>query len=425
MASLSKEIDRGRVGWKIRFRDTRQKQRVIWLGQCSKKSASDAFRHISELVSAKANGGRVDDATYRWAAKLDGKLRDRLESLSLIEVSSSVEDAPNTVIEYMRAYITSRTDWKKPENYKQAVDKLETHLKKDIALNALTKGDAERWHRWMIETLKLSPNTAGQNVKRCRQMMRQAVDDRLIDENVFLGIKIDLRSDTSKNRFLDAGQSQAILDACPDQEWRTLFALARFGGLRCPSEVLRLRWSDVLWDRGRIRVTAPKTERYGKGERIVPLFPQLRAELDAAYELAQAGETSGRYVISRYRDPASNLRTTFLKIIERAGVAAFPKPFISLRASRRTELERTGRFPNHVLNDWFGHSGAIAETHYLQTTEADFTEAIGGNAGGNKGAKTGESASKAESAKPNKKRPLLPRLGDVGRTVYTPEDSNL
>jgi len=57
-------------------------------------------------------------------------------------------------------------------------------------------------------------------------------------------------------------------------------------------------------------------------------------------------------------------------------VARWPKPFIALRASRRTELERSGKHPNHVLNDWFGHTGAIAETHYLQTTEDDFKAAV-------------------------------------------------
>ncbi len=48
---------------------------------------------------------------------------------------------------------------------------------------------------------------------------------------------------------------------------------------------------------------------------------------------------------------------------------------MALRSSRRTELERAG-FKNHVLNDWFGHTGAIAQEHYLQTTEADFAAAM-------------------------------------------------
>ncbi|MCD0457942.1 tyrosine-type recombinase/integrase [Roseiconus lacunae] len=425
MASLHKENDRGRKGWRIRYRDVNKRPKSIWLGQCSKKSANDAFRHISELVDARANHGRPDNATVKWAEKLDGKLRDRLEALDLIEVSTAIQELPKTVIAYMRAYIKSRTDWKKPENYKQAVDKLETHLGKDIPLTSLTKGDADRWHRWMIDTLKLSTNTAGQNVKRCRQMMRQAVADRLADENVFSEVKIDLRSDQSKNRFIDDVAAEAILEACGGQEWRTLFALCRFGGLRCPSEVLRMKWTDIVWDRDRFRVTSPKTARYGKGERVVPLFPELRIELEALLELQQSRGDSSPYVIGTFRDTETNLRKRFAKIVENAGVEAFPKPFMALRASRRTELERTGRFPNHVLNDWFGHSGAVAETHYLQTTEADFTEAAGGNAGGNKHAKTGESASKDDSPKPNKKRPQSLELVDVGRTLYTPEDSNL
>jgi len=37
----------------------------------------------------------------------------------------------------------------------------------------------------------------------------------------------------------------------------------------------------------------------------------------------------------------------------------------------------------HVLNDWFGHSAAVADGFYLQVTERDFEGAIGGNAGGN------------------------------------------
>ena len=90
--------------------------------------------------------------------------------------------------------------------------------------------------------------------------------------------------------------------------------------------------------------------------------------------LVQPGvETSfSEYIITRYRHTEQNLRSRLHRIADRAGVERWPKPFICLRASRRTELERTGRFANHVLNDWFGHSGAIAETHYLQTTEADF-----------------------------------------------------
>jgi integrase len=59
-----------------------------------------------------------------------------------------------------------------------------------------------------------------------------------------------------------------VLEACPDVEWRLIFALSRFGGLRCPSEHLILSWADLDWERSRFRVESPKT-----GVRWVPIFP--------------------------------------------------------------------------------------------------------------------------------------------------------
>ena len=41
--------------------------------------------------------------------------------------------------------------------------------------------------------------------------------------------------------------------------------LARYGGLRCPSEVVALTWADVDWERGRFLVKAPKTAHHADG----------------------------------------------------------------------------------------------------------------------------------------------------------------
>ena len=154
--------------------------------------------------------------------------------------------------------------------------------------------------------------------------------------------------------------------------------IIHYGGLRCPSEVLALRWSDINWERNRFKVKASKTARYGKGERVVPLWPELRAELDTLFELMGPGTDcpADSFVITIYRCSETNLRTRFSSIIDKAGVTRWPKPFIALRASRRTELERSGSFANHVLNEWFGHSADVADTYYLQVTEEDFTAAI-------------------------------------------------
>jgi integrase len=66
-------------------------------------------------------------------------------------------------------------------------------------------------------------------------------------------------------------------------EWRLLIALCRYGGLRCPSEVLSLKWEHIHWAEGRMTVPSPKTEHHDGGEsREVPLFPELRPFLEAA-----------------------------------------------------------------------------------------------------------------------------------------------
>ena len=84
--------------------------------------------------------------------------------------------------------------------------------------------------------------------------------------------------------------TQKLLDACPDVTWRLFVALGRYGGFRVPSEACSLRWQDVLWDQDKIVVQSPKGERYGKGERIIPMFPELRPILEEAFDQAREGD---------------------------------------------------------------------------------------------------------------------------------------
>ena len=44
------------------------------------------------------------------------------------------------------------------------------------------------------------------------------------------------------------------------------------------------------------------------------------------------------------------------------------------RATCGTDLQE--RFPSHVIDTWLGHSLAVAEAHYLQTTDAHWERAI-------------------------------------------------
>ncbi len=146
--------------------------------------------------------------------------------------------------------------------------------------------------------------------------------------------------------------------------------LCRFGGLRCPSEIFALRWADVDFDRGRLKVRSPKGANFGKGIREVPLFPEVRQALDELYLEPDGGE----FVISTNdRSSQKNLRTVFEKILRKAGVDPWQRLFQNLRASRETELVQEHTI--HLVTAWLGNTPKVAMEHYLQVRDEDFAKA--------------------------------------------------
>ena len=165
-----------------------------------------------------------------------------------------------------------------------------------------------------------------------------------------------------------------LLDACPNQEWRTIIALARIGGLRCPSELHQLRWADIHWAESRFLVHSPKTERYeGHRERLVPLFPELRAELERHFSL---DETKGsEFVIEHYQNTCWNLHHPFSTMVRRAGLERIIRPFDNMRMSRSNEVRaKWGELKESL---WIGHSGKVMKDHYALLSDEEYADAAG------------------------------------------------
>jgi integrase len=193
---------------------------------------------------------------------------------------------------------------------------------------------------------------------------------RLLTSNPFADLKAAVMGNAKRLYFITQEEAAKVLDACPDAEWRLIFALSRYGGLRCPSEHLGLKWADVDWERNRILVHSPKTEHHAGGDcRWIPLFPELQPHLLEVFSQPNPGE----YVITRYRDTNANLRTQLERIIKKAGLKSWPKPFQNLRSTRETELAET--WPEHVVCAWIGNTVAVARKHYLQVTDEHFEQA--------------------------------------------------
>ena len=158
---------------------------------------------------------------------------------------------------------------------------------------------------------------------------------------------------------------------------KTIIALSRYIGLRIPSELQGLKWSDITWSDsenaiGRIVVTDVKRGKHsGLDKRVSPLWPEAEKELRALFDEAKEGAI---YVFPNATINA-NLRTTFEKAIVRAGFDLWPRLFHNLRASCETDYDRAG-IPERVYCKWIGNSPRIAQKHYLRYDETDLQAGI-------------------------------------------------
>ena len=133
--------------------------------------------------------------------------------------------------------------------------------------------------------------------------------------------------------------------------------LCRYAGLRCPSEVGVITWADVNWEKGRLTVLSKKTEHHGGDHavRVVPMQGALHEILGEAFEQAPEGNT---LVAPKAAGGGLNLRTTFTKIVTRAGCKPWPRLFQDLRASCETNC--VGKHPAHKCAARLRHSPVIA-----------------------------------------------------------------
>ena len=377
MASISTNNQTGHR--RILFIGADGKRRQIHLGKLPKKAVESIKTKVEALNAASIAKISIDKETADWLGGLDARLYDKLAASGL--VPKRPEPARSTLGAFLNAYIASRTDIKPltRDHLNRVRVKLIDFFGAEKPMAAVAAGDADEFRTHLLETM--SENTVRRICGRAKQFFRAAARKRLISESPFADMKDTcVRANKSRDFYLSREMADRVLSACPDAQWRLLFALSRYGGLRCPSEHLGPRWGDIDWERGRMTVRSPKTEHHqGKGSRVIPIFPELRAHLEQVWDEAKPGS---EYVITRYRAKNSNLRTQLERIIGKAGLKPWPKLFQNLRSTRETEL--TDQFPIHVVCSWIGNSEVVARKHYLQVTDEHFEQA--GESGAESGA---------------------------------------
>jgi integrase len=389
MASISKDKNGTK---RIVYYNTSKKQESIRLGNTTMKDAQTIKVHVENLLSAQAFKVSVATETAEWLSKIPDQLYEKFVQKGFVPPRRVV----GTLGEMIPQVIKEKSSDSKPatiERFRQAERCLYEYFEKNQNVDSITGTDAKEFKKWLAQkgSLKtsspLKPTTVAKRMQHVSSFFHKMKEDGDIPRNPFRKLAKKAAVDKTRNRYIDEETILQVMEYAADAEWRLSIALWRFAGLRAVSEVLMLKWEDILWDQKKIVVHSPKTEQHeGKGTRIIPFFPHVEGCLEEAFEQAPDGAV---YVVEKhaplylrgkkervYVSRQGNIGTTFRKIIHRAGIVPWDKLIQNLRASFETDLlnGKYGKFGLHTIAAWLGHSVKVMLEHYGRFQQSDFDQ---------------------------------------------------
>ena len=258
---------------------------------------------------------------------------------------------------------------------------LRAYFGDDKPLTELTRADAAAWRAALaagtlhaqvneIHTGPPSSPTIAKHVRTAKAMFNEAVNQGLIDTSPFAKLKAGNGVVKKAWSYIDVPTTQRILDACPNAQWRALFALCRFAALRL-KEALILQWQDVDFATNRMVIHARCEKETTKVRtRIAPIEAAqgptgLTAILREALEAAPDGQVLVCGDVAKWRPQGKAIA-----IVQRAAVPTYSKVFHTLRKNAMTDWAAT--LPQFVVCEFAGNSQQVARDFYLKAPEIYF-----------------------------------------------------
>ena len=450
MAGLSN--DGGRFRLIVTKRDG--SRTAVRLGERSAEDAEKIRGYVNDIEDCRAMGmpERIAAATVGWLKQVEPELWNKLAKAEIVPSRAgavAVKKERHTVAELVADVLESLGHAKAStqRNYRQIASWLKEYFPPQREVATIKRRDADAMIAWLRNPKGqdgrggkgMGRATVARAIKAFRMFFKKAMEWERTDANPFVGIKAGDSVNASRRFNVSREVFDKVMAATKDREFRVVLALSRFGALRCPSEVVALKWEDVIFPDeerdivGRLTVHATKTEGHeGGGVRTLPLFPELAAVLaDHLGALTLEGR-QGEYVVTD-RSATKNWRTRLKKLLrDHVGVAPWPRLFHNMRASRESELYRT--YPLDTVSRWLGHSAEIAAKHYLFDPDGDenFRKASGAESDAAKaarqtarqGAKKDENAATPETVNQRKTPENIAFPGLNENQTYPRRDSN-
>ena len=268
------------------------------------------------------------------------------------------------------------------------------HIGKDMPIAAVSARHAESFIAARLASgLKIS--TVNKDIRTLKRMFNLAIDPRnylLPGQNPFARIK-QRKQSTKPIRFVTVEEFKTLLETAPSVWWKALLLVAYTTGARL-GEILNLRWEDVDFGEGRIRIARKEAAGDSLGwepkdheGRVLPLPIEsqewlARLRLGSAKGSPYVFVPPGRWAHiqkamnqGRWHDGQSllnNLNRRLATLRKRAGVAPFS--YHDLRRSCITNWAR--HLPAHVVQKLAGHSDIkTTQRYYLSVQSEDLERA--------------------------------------------------
>lgn len=201
----------------------------------------------------------VDPLSGRRAslyATTEAEALERLKAArSVLDDGAALGGVRLTLGAYVHDWLASVTGTVRPTTHAKYEERLRLHVVEhlgNVRLRALTPLHLRKLYNETLPASGLSPRSIVHVHRAVSLALAHAASDGLVSRNVAALVKPP-RVPSSEMASLDSAQAGALLDAAVGDRMEAMYAVALTTGMRL-GELLGLRWSDVDFDAGTIRV---------------------------------------------------------------------------------------------------------------------------------------------------------------------------
>lgn len=367
MASLQeRKRKNGKRSHLVQFTLNGRRRSVFLDSKYTRSIAKEVSFFVDELASAAEFDMPLTRRVQTWLENIDGDLRERLGRAGLIASNKNV-----SVGELIELYMEAESPEMKPTTiqtkrryFRQASERLDFYRK----ATRISSGDVVALKASLDRDF--SEATRAGILKAMSRVYSWAKNLKYVTQNPFAAISKGSFENKSREVFVSMETYNRLVAHCRDSEIRVLLSFYRVGGMRL-GEAFEARWEDVDWDSERLTVRSPKTERAGKAFRVIPLFDEIRVELE---RLKSETSNATGFIIRKRREKTAIYRAV-TKLCGELGIPVWERLIQNLRASRANEIFRDVH--GVAESEWIGHTTQTARQHYLHLLPQDYAKALG------------------------------------------------